>query len=87
MPTTRMRTQVTHTAEIEEALRIARLRWPGESPSVLLTNLVLEGARTIEALAPATVAARRRSVDALVGEFAGIFPEGHLEELRAEWPE
>ena len=87
MPTTRMRTQVTHTPDIEEALRIARLRWPNESPSVLLTHLVLEGARTIEALEPTAVVTRRRHIDALIGEFAGIYREGYLDDLRVEWRE
>ncbi|MXS75738.1 hypothetical protein CSIV_08925 [Microbacterium sp. CSI-V] len=87
MPTTRTRTQVTHTPEIEEALRIARRRWPGENPSVLLTHLVLEGARTIEALEPTLTASRRRHLDALIADFAGIYPEGYLDDLRTEWPE
>lgn len=87
MPTTRPRTQVTHTPDIEEALRIARLRWPNESPSVLLAHLVVEGARTVAASHPEATAGRLQRIDAVVGEFAGIYPDGYLSDLRAEWPE
>lgn len=87
MPTTRTRTQVTHTPEIEEALRIARTRWPNESSSALLAHLVTEGARTVAAASPTAAADRLQRINAIVGRFAGTYAPGYLDDLRADWPE
>ncbi|WP_307206693.1 hypothetical protein [Microbacterium testaceum] len=87
MPTTRPRTQVTHTRDVEEALRIARSLWPDESPSALLLHLVVRGGQAIRDEQAQRARARRGTVDAMVERFAGIYPEGYLRELRADWPE
>ena len=49
MPTTLPRTQVTHTADVADALRIAAARWPDDAsrPARLMTNLIGVGARTL----------------------------------------
>jgi len=88
MVTTRHRTQVTHTDAVEHALLLARKRWPNEErASTLISLLIEEGAKTIEASDDAAAAGRRREVDAVAAEFAGIYPEGYLDDLRAGWPE
>lgn len=87
MPTTRPRTQVTHTAEIEEALQIARSRWPDQSPSALITHLVVAGGHALRGEESRRSAAQRRRIDLVIDQFAGIYPEGYLRELREDWPE
>lgn len=87
MPTTRPRTQVTHTDEVEEALRIARSRWPDESPSALITHLVVAGAQALREEGSERNGARSRRIDVAVGRFAGIYGPGYLPDLRADWPE
>ncbi|WP_186316584.1 hypothetical protein [Microbacterium sp. BH-3-3-3] len=87
MPTTRPRTQVTHTREVEDALEIARSRWPDESPSALLMHLVVRGGQAIRDEQAQRARARRGAVDAMVEKFAGIYPEEYLSELREDWPE
>ncbi|MCL1800437.1 MAG: hypothetical protein FWG25_03615 [Promicromonosporaceae bacterium] len=49
MPTSLPRTQVTHTPEVADALRIAATRWPDDAsrPARLIANLIGVGARTI----------------------------------------
>ncbi|OZD54373.1 hypothetical protein CH252_08700 [Rhodococcus sp. 06-1477-1B] len=87
MPTTRPRTQVTHTREVEDALRVARERWPDESPSALLTHLVVAGGEAVREAQAERTRARRARVDAIIGRFADLYPEGYLRELREDWPE
>jgi len=86
MPTTKKRTQVTHTREVEEALRVAHKIWPNEKPAVLIARLAAEGAKSLKASDDTASSARRREVDAAVDEFAGIYPPGYLDDLRDEWP-
>ncbi|MFJ4159998.1 hypothetical protein [Microbacterium testaceum] len=87
MPTTRPRTQVTHTRDVEDALEIARSRWPDESPSALLMHLVVRGGEAIRDEQAQRALARRGAVDVVVERFAGIYPTGYLSELREDWPE
>ncbi|WP_295824286.1 hypothetical protein [uncultured Microbacterium sp.] len=87
MPTTRPRTQVTHTDEVEEALRIARSRWPDESPSALIAHLVVAGAHALRVEEGQRDDARSRRIDVAIGRFAGIYGPGYLPDLRADWPE
>ena len=49
MPTSLPRTQVTHTPEVADALRIAATRWPDDAsrPARLMTNLIGVGAQTL----------------------------------------
>lgn len=87
MPTTRPRTQVTHTRAVEQALEIARSRWPDESPSALLMHLVVRGGQAIQDEQSQREIDRRAAVDAAVQRLAGIYPDGYLHELRGDWPE
>lgn len=87
MPTTRPRTQVTHTPDVEDALEIARSRWPDESPSALLLHLVVRGGQAIRDEQAARALDRTGAVDAVVERFSGVYPGGYLPELRGGWPE
>lgn len=87
MPTIRPRHQVTETEELAAALDEAAALWPQLSRGQLITRLALEGHRA------AMVRQRRRSSDRLdalrrhSGALTGIYPPGHLEDLREDWPE
>lgn len=87
VPTTRPRTQLTHTAAVERALEVAARRWPGEKDSVLLTRLIEAGADAIEASAELDREQRRRRALALSSKYRGTFADGYLDEMRAGWPE
>ncbi|MDQ1293145.1 MAG: hypothetical protein QG608_1026 [Actinomycetota bacterium] len=87
MPTTRPRHQVTETDELAAALDEAAARWPQLSRGQLITRLALEGHRA------AVVRQRRHRSDRLEalrrhsGALTGVYPRGHLEDLREDWPE
>ena len=87
MPTTRPRHQVTETEELAVALDEAAARWPELSRGQLITRLALEGHRA------AVVRQRQHHGDRLdalqrhCGALTGVYPPGHLEDLREDWPE
>lgn len=87
VPTTRPRHQVTETEELAAALDAAATRWPQLSRGQLITRLALEGYRV------AVVRQRQHHQDRLEalrqysGALTGVYPPGHLEELREDWPE
>ncbi|MDM4762465.1 hypothetical protein QT381_05540 [Galbitalea sp. SE-J8] len=87
MPTTRPRYQITETDEVARALDAAERRWPGEPRSRLLVRLVIENGARVAELTEEEAARRAAAVDSLAGSFAGVYPEGYLEELRSDWPE
>jgi hypothetical protein len=87
VPTTRPRHQITETEELAAALDEAASRWPQLSRGQLITKLALEGHR-------ASIVRQRQHrsdrLDALQrhsGALTGIYPSGHLEDLREDWPE
>ena len=87
MPTTRPRHQVTETEELAAALDEAAARWPQLSRGQLITRLALEGHLAT------VVRQRRHHSDRLAalqrhsGALTGVYPPGHLEDLRQDWPE
>jgi hypothetical protein len=87
MPTTRPRHQITETDELAAALDEAAARWPELSRSQLITRLALEGHQA------AVVRQRQHRSDRLEalhrhsGALTGVYPSGHLEDLREDWPE
>jgi len=87
MPTTRARYQITETDEIARALEAAERRWPGEPRSRLIVRLVTENGESIGEVNDLEAERRRAAVHAIAGSFAGMYPTGYLDELRAEWPE
>jgi hypothetical protein len=88
MPTTRPRHQVTETDTVARALDLAARRWPGESRGRLLVRLIEGGAKVLEHDDATRRAERRRAIRAVsAGKFAGSYPPGYLDELRADWPE
>lgn len=82
MPTTKPRYAVTDTGDVARALDVAQRRWPGIPRSQALVRLVVAGAKHLEDTQDQHAAA----VHALA-QFAGTYPEGYLDELRAEWPQ
>lgn len=83
MPNALPRVQVTKTPMLEHAIDVARLRWPDEThTSRLIERLAIEGANQLD------VAEQRRqdALDRLIGSRPGVYPEGYLDSLRAEWP-
>ena len=89
VPTTLPRTQITHTPQVRHALRIAAQEWPeaANRPGVLLTRLATKAADELEKNQDAVWEARLARREAVAGKFAGMYPEGYLEELRAGRPE
>lgn len=89
VPTMKPRHAVTETPEVSEALHAAARRWPADRdrPARLLRHLIEEGFKSIE---PENVERHNDRLDTLhriSGSYTGLYEPGHLEDLRAEWPE
>jgi hypothetical protein len=84
MPTTLPRTQVTHTAELRDALEVGQRIWPeyANKPSVLITRLAQEGARHYQTVEDERLAERRARILAGAGQFHGMYPPGYLDAVR-----
>jgi hypothetical protein len=87
MPTTRPRHQVTETDELAAALDEAARRWPGLSRGQLITRLALEGHRAVVVRQRQHRSERLEALERHSGALTGVFPTGHLEALREDWPE
>lgn len=83
MPTTRQRHLLTETDDLAAAIDAAAPLYPGESRADVLRHLVGLGA---EAIARRQDRHRRLVVER-AGRYPGLYPAGHLDELRSEWPE
>ncbi len=83
MPTTRPRHIVTETDDIAAAIDRAESNYPGATRAQILRQLVLLGAQSADGKS----ASRRELVRQLAGGFEAAFPDGYLDDLRAEWPE
>ena len=86
MPTTRPRHQVTETDELAAALDDAATRWPELSRGQLITRLALEGHRAATARQRQQRAGRLAALRQHSGALTGVYPRGHLEGLREDWP-
>lgn len=81
--TTQHRIQVTETPPLAHALDVARQAWPDEKrTSRLIERLAIEGAERLDAAEKR----RRDALEKLIGSQPGVYPEGYLDALRAEWP-
>jgi hypothetical protein len=87
MPTTRSRHQVTETDELAAALDEAAALWPGLSRGQLITRLALEGHRAIVIRQRSHRNDRLEALKRHSGALTGVYPPGHLESLREDWPE
>ena len=87
MPTTRPRHQVTETEELAAALDEAALRWPRLSRGQLITRLALEGHRATVARHRQQRSNRLGALQRHAGALTGVYPAGHLADLREDWPE
>lgn len=87
MPTTRPRHQVTETDELAAALDEAAVRWPGLSRGQLITQLALEGHRAVVVRQRQHRSARLEALRRHSGALTDVYPQGHLEALREDWPE
>lgn len=87
VPTTRPRHQVTETDELAAALDEAAARWPELSRGQLITRLALEGHRAASARRRHHRDARLDALGRHSGALTGVYPPGHREALREDWPE
>jgi hypothetical protein len=85
VPTHRPRHTVTETDVVRQALDIAARRWPHDRGrrSRLLMRVVRDWMRSEEGRAER----HRTAILRTSGTVPGVFPAGHLDELRGEWPE
>lgn len=87
MPTTRPRHQITETDELAAALDEAAERWPGVSRGRLINRLALEGHRAGLVRQHQHRDARLEALHRHRGAMTDVYPTGHLETLREDWPE
>ncbi|CNI77633.1 Uncharacterised protein [Mycobacterium tuberculosis] len=89
MPTKRPRHAITETAEISEALEVARKVWPdlADKPGALLRRLILTGRNSLAHDFANTQETRRRAIEATSGALAGVFGPTYLADLREDWPQ
>lgn len=89
MPTTRARYAITETQDISDALRLAAQQWPEDRahPARLLRRLIHEGQAAIAPKVSERRAQRLRALEEIGDRFRGMYEPGHLDALRAEWPE
>lgn len=87
MPTSRPRHQITETDEVARALDLAQRRWPGESRGQLAVRLIIEAGESSGAAREARRDRRRELLSQMARSYGSIYPEGHLDELRHDWPE
>jgi len=87
MPTALPRFQVTQTAEIERALKIAQARWPEATRSELVARLFAAGAETLSDEHTKRRERRLGAVDVTSGLLDAVYEPDYLEKLREEWPE
>ncbi len=88
MPTARRRHTLTETDDVAEALDNAARRWPADrnARTKLLSRLIVEGDRAVRGAQEADTAGRREAVERTRGALTGTYPDGYLEDLRADWP-
>lgn len=87
MPTTRPRHQITETEELAAALDEAAARWPQLSRGQLITRLALEGHRANVVQQRQHRSDRLEALQRHSGALTGVYPPGHLANLREDWPE
>lgn len=88
MPTSRPRTNITHTPQVRHALEVARAHWPDEDrDSVLLLKLLDAGVKTIEAGEDAAAERRIARIRQLAGAHTELYGPGYLDEVRDGWGE
>jgi hypothetical protein len=83
MPTARPRHLLTETDDLADAIDAAAPLYPGQTRADVLRRLVLLGAETIAE----RQGRHRDAVRDRAGRYPGLYPAGHLEELRTDWPE
>jgi hypothetical protein len=80
--TTRLRHLITETDQVAAAIDRVLTELPGASRADALRHLIITGAELQQALRDN----HRRRVRELAGGFPGLYPQGYLDDLRAEWP-
>jgi len=78
---------ITETAPVAQALDDAARHWPSDrgNRAKLLLHLVEEGHRAVVGHQAGVVEQRRDAVSRTSGALAGVYGDGYLEELRADW--
>lgn len=87
MPTALPRFQVTETAEVARALRIAEKAWPELTRGERVKLLLASGAENLERRQAERAIQQISAVHESSGMFSDLYDECHREQLRDEWPE
>jgi hypothetical protein len=80
---------ITETDRVARAIDDAARRWPeegGNRPRLLL-RLLEEGHRAVTGERRRRLKVHRDAVAGTSGALTGMYGEGYLDDLRAEWPE
>ncbi|MGO4534135.1 hypothetical protein [Leifsonia sp. 2MCAF36] len=76
MPTTLLRTQITHTPSVTRALQAARETWSAETDGKLLLHLIEVGERALREQRDRDDEGRRAEIARISGRYAHAFIEG-----------
>lgn len=79
---------ITESDALARALDNAALLWPEceDNRAELLRQIIERGIASIQEESEEKLNARRKAVLAAAGSLSGLWPEGYLDEMRAEWP-
>jgi len=88
-PRLRSRYVLDGSDRMEAALDRARARWPEDSdePTRLLQRLIELGDARLTESVDERALQRRSAIARTSGAVPGLYPKGHLEQLRSDWPD
>jgi len=88
-PRLRSRYVLDGSDDVEAALDRARARWPedGDQPTRLLQRLIELGDARLTESVDERALQRRSAIARTSGAVPGLYPKGHLEQLRRDWPD
>jgi hypothetical protein len=87
MPTTLPRVQVTETPPVRQALAVGMLAWPEAKRAEAAARLMELGAQALQVRRLNESSQRRERLLGSFGMFSGVYTDGYLDELRADWSE
>lgn len=89
MPTVHRRHAITETAEISQALDVARHAWPdlADKPGALLRRLILAGEEVLISREHEASRSRSDAIERTSGALTGVYGPTYLDDFRQDWPE